>query len=144
LVGGLTMASDSSRNLEMVRKTQKERGAYYTPEQVAATLLRWVIRSDTDRLPDPACGDGRFIAGHRCSVGIEPDADAGRVAVARAPWALVHEGDFFTWAGNTNERFECAAGNPPFIRYQSFNGDTRSRALALCSQLGAAFTGLAS
>lgn len=138
------MVSDSSRNLEMVRKTQKERGAYYTPEQVAATLLRWVIRSDADRLLDPACGDGRFIAGHRRSVGIESDADAGRVAVARAPWALVHEGDFFTWAGNTDERFECAAGNPPFIRYQSFNGDTRGRALALCSQLGAEFTGLTS
>jgi len=138
------MALYSSRDQEMTQKTQKQRGGYYTPEQVVATLLRWAIRRDTDRLLDPACGDGRFIAGHRRSVGVETDAAAAQVAVVRAPWALVHEGDFFTWAGNTNERFECAAGNPPFIRYQNFNGDTRSRALALCAQLGADFTGLTS
>jgi adenine-specific DNA-methyltransferase len=41
-------------------------------------------------------------------------------------------------------RFECAAGNPPFIRYQHFNGATRARALELCGRLGASFTGLAS
>ena len=143
IIGGLGMTYTRVRNQGMAGKTQKQREGPH-PEQVAATLLRWAVRSDTDRLLDPACGDGRFIAGHRRSVGIEADADAGQIAVARAPWALVHEGDFFTWAGNTNERFECAAGNPPFIRYQSFNGETRGRALALCSQQGADFTGLTS
>jgi len=62
----------------------------------------------------------------------------------RAPWALVHEGDFFAWAAETTERFECAAGNPPFIRYQTFKGGVRERALALCRSLGAEFPGLAS
>lgn len=93
---------------------------------------------------DPSCGDGRFIAGHRNSVGIEQDPRSARQAVANAPWASVHEADFFTWASQTAERFDCAAGNPPFIRYQLFKGSVREQALALCTRLGANFSGLTS
>jgi len=129
----------------MVRSSpQKEAGAYYTPDVVAECLLAWALRSDDDRLLDPSCGDGRFISGHKNSVGIEQDPIAAKAAVARAPWALVHEGDFFAWASNTLERFECAVGNPPFIRYQSFSGPVRARALEICGRVGAKFTGLAS
>lgn len=128
----------------MTRPSQKHRGAYFTPDEVAATLIRWAVRSRGDRLLDPSCGDGRFIAGHHNSVGIEQDGRSAGEAMERAPWALVHEGDFFTWAAETTERFECAAGNPPFIRYQTFKGDVRERALGLCRRLGASFSGLAS
>jgi adenine-specific DNA-methyltransferase len=123
--------------------SRKEAGAYYTPDSVVSTLLRWAIRDDTDRLLDP-CGDGRFIAKHRNSVRIEQDLNTIGTAIARAPWALIHKGDFFAWAAETAERFECAAGTPPFIRYQTFKGDVRARALDLCSRHGATFTGLAS
>jgi len=124
--------------------TQKQSGAYYTPGLVADSLLYWAIRSEQDRMLDPACGDGQFIAGHRNSVGIEQDSGAAQRAIQRAPGALVHEGDFFSWAQNTLERFECAAGNPPFIRYQSFGGAVRERALRLCAGVGANFSGLTS
>jgi hypothetical protein len=93
---------------------------------------------------DPSCGDGQFIAGHLNSVGIEQDPWAAKQAIERAPWALVHEGDFFAWANSTVERFDCAAGNPPFIRYQSFKGEIREAALRLCARVGANFTGLTS
>jgi adenine-specific DNA methylase len=56
----------------------------------------------------------------------------------------VLEGDFFRWARETNERFDCAAGNPPFIRYQRFAGEVREAALGLCKDLGAEFTSLTS
>jgi hypothetical protein len=111
---------------------------------VAASLLSWAIRCPEDRLLDPSCGDGRFIRGHRNSVGIEQDPRAAAHAMEVAPWALVHEGDFFAWASNTEERFDCTAGNPPFIRYQTFKGPVRERALNLCAKLGVAFSGLAS
>jgi adenine-specific DNA-methyltransferase len=124
--------------------SQKEAGAYYTPDAVTESLLSWALRSEKDRLLDPSCGDGRFIAGHRNSVGIEQDMAASELAMARAPWALVHEGDFFAWASNTPERFECAAGNPPFIRYQTFKGEVRDRAMSLCGRVGAKFSGLSS
>jgi adenine-specific DNA-methyltransferase len=126
------------------RLTQKEAGAFYTPNMVADCLLQWAVRSDRDRLLDPSCGDGGFIRGHKNSVGIEQDPLAAKGAVACAPSALVHEGDFFAWASNTLERFECAAGNPPFIRYQSFTGPVRARALEICARVGAHFNGLAS
>lgn len=127
----------------MTRPSQKEAGAYYTPSAVVSSLTRWVVRNETDRLLDPSCGDGRFIAAYQNSVGIERDPRAAALAVKRAPWALVHEGDFFAWAAHTRERFECAAGNPPFIRYQTFKGEVRKRALRLCADRGAKFSGLA-
>ena len=126
----------------MTRLSQKQAGAYYTPDAVVANLVRWAVRKDGDRMLDPSCGDGRFIAAHRNSFGVEQDAEAAAAAMGRAPWACVHQGDFFAWAARTRERFDCAAGNPPFIRYQTFNGEVRKRALALCAGLGARFSGL--
>ena len=123
---------------------QKDTGAYYTPEAVVSTLVRWVVRDDTDRLLDPSCGDGRFVACHSNSVGIERDVRAATTAKRRAPLARIYRSDFFAWATDTDERFECAAGNPPFIRYQTFNGPLRARALRLCRSLGAPFSGLTS
>ncbi len=128
----------------MIPLTQKESGAYYTPDEVVSSLLKWATRTKADRLLDPSCGDGRFIAGHHNSVGIEQNIGAAREATQRAPRALVHERDFFSWASKTQERFECAAGNPPFIRYQNFKGETRQRALQLCARFGANFSGLSS
>ena len=124
--------------------SRKRAGAYYTPDPIAASLVEWAVRDNTDRMLDPACGDGRFICVHRNSVGIEQDPHAAATAMALAPWALVQESDFFAWATHTEERFDCAAGNPPFIRYQIFKGTVRERALNLCARLGAKFTGLAS
>lgn len=120
----------------------KENGAYYTPDAVAAALVQWAARSGSDALLDPSCGDGRFIARHPNSVGVERDGAAAEAARKRAPGALVHQADFFTWAEQTTHRFDCAAGNPPFIRYQTFKGDVRRRALNLCAELGAPFSAL--
>ena len=124
---------------------QKQNGAYYTPESVAAMLVRWAVRSPDDVLLDPSCGDGRFLAQHGNSVGVERDAGAANAARQRVPLARVANEEFFAWAERTRrggERFDCVAGNPPFIRYQRFNGDVRRRALALCSELGVKFSGL--
>ena len=123
---------------------QKLSGAYFTPDRLAAALVCWAVRSDDDRLLDPSCGDGRFIAIHPNAVGIEQDPQSAQTAISHAPAALVHEGDFFQWAAATSERFECAAGNPPFIRYQNFKGVVRQRAFDLCKRNGAEFSGLSS
>ena len=139
-----TLTIDSVVGASQPMQTRKHAGSYFTPIDVVHSLLRWAVRSEHERLLDPSCGDGRFIAGHHNSVGIEQDASTATTAISRAPWALVHEGDFFTWANNTCERFECAAGNPPFIRYQTFKGEARQRALRICADLGAHFTGLTS
>jgi adenine-specific DNA methylase len=122
--------------------SQKAAGAYYTPDEVASSLVRWVVRDPLDRLLDPSCGDGRFIRLHRNSVGCEQDELAVREARQRAPHASIEHIDFFAWASTIGDRFTCAAGNPPFIRYQTFKGEARERALRLCEEHGASFTGL--
>ncbi len=138
----MTMVGAVGKATSMNR--QKLSGAFFTPEALAEALVSWAVREETDRLLDPSCGDGRFVAAHEASVGIEQEPESAQAAIARAPWALIHEGDFFQWAEATSERFECCTGNPPFIRYQHFSGDLRKRALALCSSQGADFSGLTS
>ena len=136
-----------SENAETVPElaSRKQNGAYYTPDAVAAMLVRSVVRSPCDRLLDPSCGDGRFLVYHRKSVGVERDGQAASAAERRAPEARVHNDEFFAWAQRakrTGERFDGVVGNPPFLRYQTFRGDVRRRALALCAELGVAFSGL--
>jgi hypothetical protein len=128
----------------MNREKQKSLGAYYTPDEVVHALVRWAVRRHTDRLLDPSCGDGRFLRKHPHSVGVEHDPIAAAAIHDSLPGRLVHQGDFFSWAASTTERFDCAAGNPPFIRYQRFSGSIREAALNLCSRLGASFSALAS
>lgn len=122
----------------------KANGAYYTPDAVVRSLVSWAVRDETEVMLDPSCGDGRFLMGHVNAVGVEQDPRSAAVAKARAPGALVHEADFFRWAAHTELRFDCAAGNPPFIRYQRFKGEARRAALDLCARHGAHFSGLAS
>jgi adenine-specific DNA-methyltransferase len=124
--------------------TRKRLGQVFTPEHVARTLVGWVVQCETDRVLDPSCGDGRFLACHRASVGVELDEQEATTARRRAPWALIHQADFFLWASETKERFEAAAGNPPFIRYQQFTGAIRERALGQAAKMGASFNGLTS
>ena len=122
----------------------KTLGAYFTPEAVADALVRWAARHPEDLLLDPSSGDGRFVARHPNSVGIERDPAAVAAASERAPNASIVHGDFFTWAADDRRRFDCAAGNPPFIRYQRFSGATRQAALDYCRRLGVIFSALSS
>ena len=131
-------------DLQLPINSAKENGAYYTPHPVAKLLVQYAVRKETDQLLDPSCGDGRFIALHKVSVGVERDNLAADFASERAPFAEIHRSDFFSWASTTSERFDCAAGNPPFIRYQTFAGEVRNRALQTCRELGVRFSGLAS
>ncbi len=127
----------------MTPPAAKKNGAYYTPEAVVRRLVRWAVRQLGDWLLDPSCGDGRFVAAHGNSFGVERDAAAAAEAKRRVPGMQLHQGNFFAWATHARERFDCAAGNPPFIRYQTFKGDSRKRALDLCASLGVGFSGLA-
>ena len=122
----------------------KTRGAYFTPEAVVDALVRWAVRSPDDLLLDPSSGDGRFVARHPKSVGIERDPASVAEAADRAPNATIVQDDFFTWASDDCRRFDCTAGNPPFIRYQRFCGATRQAALDYCRRLGVIFSGLSS
>ncbi len=123
---------------------RKRLGQVFTPDEVARTLVQWVVRRKADRLLDPSCGDGRFLAYHVPSTGIELDPRNAALAQERVPGAAIYLADFFGWASTAPCRFDAAAGNPPFIRYQHFTGKTRELALELAHKLGVNISGLAS
>ena len=125
-------------------RDDKVLGAWFTPESVARALVRWAVRRPADRLLDPSSGDGRFVALHPNSVGVERDPASAAEARRRAPRAEIVEDDFFTWAVGARRRFDCAVGNPPFIRYQRFTGAVRRAAFDACRRLGVTFSGLSS
>ncbi|MBY5370558.1 SAM-dependent DNA methyltransferase [Rhizobium leguminosarum] len=124
--------------------TRKVAGQFFTPEIVAKSLVEWVVRMPSDRLLDPSCGDGEILAHHHRGRGIELDPYSTWVARERLPLIPIDNIDFFTWAATTSERFECAAGNPPFIRYQNFKGLSKTAANSICRANGVTLSGLCS
>lgn len=139
---------------------QKQRGAYYTAAPVAGYLVRWALRSARDTVLEPCFGGGVFLqaaidqllylGGKAQSVtGIEADARTFRAThealglEERSPGQLLHA-DFFEVDHRRLGPFTTVVGNPPFIRYQRFNGDQRARALARAAAQGVTLTGLTS
>jgi hypothetical protein len=119
-------------------------GQFFTPEAVAASLVSWVLRSQSDLLLDPSCGDGAILAHHANSRGIDQDPYAAWLSKQRQQSARIDNADFFTWAHDTEERFDCAAGNPPFIRYQNFKGLPKAAAASIYAAHDLKLSGLSS
>lgn len=132
----------------------KALGAFYTDSVVARFLAQWAIRSEDDTLIDPSFGGGVFLRsaaevlrslGGRPFAriyGVEIDPEVHKTVVQ----SLAIEGlldldklklaDFFDVSPSQMPPFDCVLGNPPFIRYQAFNGEVRNRALARAKQAG--------
>ena len=125
-------------------RDSKTLGAYFTPEAVAAALVHWAARDPTDRLLDPSSAAGRFVALHANSIGVERYPVSVAEAGGRVPHAMIVEAEFFRLASDDNRRFHCAAGNPPFLRYERFKGATRRAAFEYYRRLGVTFSALSS
>ena len=137
----------------------KLRGGYYTPSELAQWLSSWAIRSATDRVLEPSCGDGSFLAaaaaclqcigvnGYKAAdhiLGLEILENEANKARRRLEThygeqaaTVVETDDFFAWWHRAEpSSFDVVIGNPPFIRYQSFPESFRSRAMAIMKSLG--------
>ncbi|AGA92136.1 type I restriction-modification system methyltransferase subunit [Thioflavicoccus mobilis 8321] len=125
---------------------KKGLGAYYTNPAVVDFLVAWGIEMAPGVVMDPSCGDGRFLsaAAARGATGLigcdlDPEAVAATsyaTASLAVPTAL-HQGDFFELDPARIGPVDLVAGNPPFIRYQQFAGESRARALASALRVGA-------
>lgn len=128
-------------------------GAFYTPEPVAAALLRWAIRKSTDRVFDPSCGEGVFLqaaVARLADLGgesnqvfgaeLDPQISSTRlIPLAKRyqiPIGNIRNSDFFDLHPESFRTFDAVVGNPPFIRYQTFKGAIRRKALARAASLG--------
>lgn len=141
----------------MINETaQKLRGGYYTPDDLAVFIARWVGQTNPERVLEPSCGDGAFFAAMASAggfsdaevVGFELDkseATKARRAGARAGLKTdIHARDFLSWAlanlENSEVRFDAVVGNPPFIRYQYLPAEFQVRAEEVFRQLNCKFT----
>lgn len=140
---------------------RKARGAFFTPEPVARYITDWAIRHRDEHVLEPSCGEAAFLlsAVDRLAALTEPDHDFAPVldgvelhpASARAAQALLREAgvearittsDFFLVEPTAS--YDVVIGNPPFVRYQDFAGEARTRSRMAALRAGVSLTGLAS
>ncbi len=141
------------------RETRKPRGAFYTPEPLARFIADWAVRSPSDRVLEPSCGEAVFLeaAARRLNdLGGEPASgqllgvDLHAASVDRARIRLRAAGvsadlvaaDFFDHHADVH--VDAVIGNPPYIRYQDFTGPARLKARRAALGAGVRLTALAS
>lgn len=127
-----------------VPSDEKLRGGYYTPEPIARFVADWVADAGP-RLLEPSCGDGsvlQFLAKRGDATGIELFPEEAQAARARTG-APVEDGDFFTWfTPDRHGQYDGVAGNPPYIRFGSWEERYREPAFGLMRDQGLAPTRL--
>ncbi len=141
---------------------RKARGAFFTPEAVARYITDWAVRSTSDRILEPSCGEASFLlaavdrlAALRGANDSEQFASLDGVelhdASARAARKLlksagvdarVEVNDFF--CVDPTGSYDVVIGNPPYIRYQDFSGAARARSREAALRAGVGLTNLAS
>jgi adenine-specific DNA methylase len=140
----------------------KAMGAFYTDAAVADFLVWWAVRCPSQTVLDPSFGEGVFLRsaskrltnlGGRAATkifGVEIDADvharvsrdlAEDYAVRRAH---LLRADFFDVRSDSLEPVDAVVGNPPFIRYQRFTGNSRDKALDCARRAGVSLSSLSS
>jgi len=134
----------------------KLRGGYYTDEEIATFLLRWVLNGGAGRILEPGCGNGNFLAplkylktnGLNRVDAYEIDPDEASVAHERASslegvQTIMHMDDYIKRSAlklQSPERYDAVVGNPPFVRYQYLEDETQKYAKQIFEYYGLDFT----
>ena len=112
---------------------RRERGAYYTPPNLAAFVAEWTIRSSADTVLDPSAGLGSLVsaAARRAQAlgatgppnvwGVELHRRTferleQRCAQLRIPLGQLTNGDFFG-TSHCFGTFDVVLTNPPYVRH---------------------------
>jgi hypothetical protein len=152
--------TDSAPWLGDTPQGRKARGAFFTPAEIALYIAAWAIRSPDDRILEPSSGDAAFLVaatdrlrelggapGGRPEVdGVEIHSESAVFARRRVTAAggdpRIHVGDFF--AVPPRPAYSAVIGNPPYIRYQQFRGDSLIESRKAALSAGVALSRLAS
>ncbi|GFG68089.1 methyltransferase [Mycobacterium kubicae] len=154
-ISGMVLGTDTAA-------LRKARGAFFTPEAVARYITEWAVRSTSERILEPSCGEASFLLaavdrlaalrtpGHGDQFaaldGVElhdASARAARKVLRNAGVdARVTVNDFF--CVDPTGSYDVVIGNPPYIRYQEFSGTARARSRAAALRAGVGLTNLAS
>lgn len=139
---------------------RKERGAFFTPDEITQFISNWAIRAADDLVMEPSAGDAAFLVAAVGRLreltpdlearpivdGVEIHAHSARIARQRVKAAggnaNIRHSDFFVI--EPEPVYDAVVGNPPFIRYQDFSGESRTRSREAALRGGVLLTGLAS
>lgn len=108
----------------------KLRGGFYTPNPIAAFILKWAFNGNKNMdILEPSCGDGVFLEEikkefykYKSITAIEFDAlEAKKAQSINLSNAKVINTDFHKFCVNTDTKYDLIIGNPPYIRYQYFD-----------------------
>jgi len=116
----------------------KLRGGYYTPDAIAKFVADWVGEEGSIFL-EPSCGDGQilqYLQAKGAATGVELFESEVIHARARTSAKVIHS-DFFEWfTKDKHAHFDGVAGNPPYIRFGSWDEKHRQLAFALMESEG--------
>lgn len=140
--------------------SRKARGAFFTPEEIARFITRWAVRDPGDTVMEPSAGDAAFLVEavqrlrqlrgaaddppvvHGVEIhGASAEAARSRVEAAGGSPEIAVD-DFFLV--EPRPVHSVVVGNPPYIRYQDFTGESRARSRAAALRAGVALSALAS
>lgn len=142
-------------NFKEFQTEQKLRGGYYTPDDLADFLVKWVAAKNPTSILEPSCGDGVFldkIARHIKQADVQcfelDTTEAAKSTKKAAAIGLekcqIHNDDFLGWALQSLDKgqpiFDAILGNPPFVRYQYLPSLFQDRASKIFDSLGCKFT----
>jgi methylase of polypeptide subunit release factors len=119
-------------------------GQHYTPREVARLLAAFAIRSSSDLVLDPGCGDGRLLQeAIRLKANLLPPAEPVPSSIAREVYGIDRSASAARLASKTGarvavtsffdveagsrpcesiqlpSRFDAIIGNPPYIRQEA-------------------------
>ncbi len=118
--------------MQLIKNASKEklRGGFYTPNPIAAFILKWAFNGNKEfDILEPSCGDGVFLEeirkeGYQYNslTAVEYDElEAEKSRNTGLEKSQVIHSDFHDFCINTTQRFDLVVGNPPYIRYQYFD-----------------------
>jgi adenine-specific DNA methylase len=131
--------------------TDKLRGGYYTPEPIAAFILKWAVNGNKDMdILEPSCGDGVFLKQIKNShikynsiTAIELDpVEANKAKSISLQNTNIINDDFYNYCNNTNDKYNLVIGNPPYIRYQYFDKEQQEQAQKIYNRAKLKYTKL--
>ena len=140
---------------------RKARGAFFTPPEISLYLAEWAIRHAGDVVLEPSCGEACFLldaATRLKKLGSNIESSRGQLhgveihkrsaEIARTLLseqqldAKILVSNFFDVMPTAT--YDAVIGNPPYVRYQNFAGEARTKALEAALTQGVRLTGLTS
>ena len=136
----------------------KLRGGFYTPDQLVDLCWARVASlkpGDGLRVLEPSAGDGAFLRGLNRSplhdrarwvqvielLNREAAKCSDALVALDAPGRVIC-GSAIRWAAQTDDEFDVAVGNPPFVRFQFVDDADRRSAKRLAIRMGLPFAGV--